>query len=88
MRVVDLLSPCGRRWDDAALNRNLIDADAPAMKQIPLGRSREDFWAWSGERHGNYSVLSTYRLLAEQEAQLRNHGDNRASYSATNADPR
>jgi hypothetical protein len=49
--------------------------EAQAVKRIPLGRRREDMWAWSAERHGMYTVRSSYHLLAEQEAQERDHGE-------------
>ena len=57
-RVSDLLAADGSSWawDDAALNDNLLAMDAQAVKRIPLGRRQGDFCAWSGERHGLYTV--------------------------------
>lgn len=64
MKVADLLSVGGRSWNMEALQQNLLPFDAEAAKRIPLGRVRDDFWAWSEERHGLYSVRSAYRFLA------------------------
>jgi hypothetical protein len=86
--VADLLNAEGRSWNEAILNQNLLPFDAEAAKQIPLGRIQEDFWAWSGERHGLYTVRSAYRLLADVEAQGRSHRLNRAKHSGANRDPR
>jgi hypothetical protein len=63
-QVCDPLSPDGRSWDENALNQNLTLLDAAAVCQIPLGRPSQDIWAWSGERHGLYTVKSIYHLLA------------------------
>jgi len=67
-QVSELLSPDGSSWNDAALEQNLVPLDAEAARRIPLGRSMTDSWAWSGERHGMYTVKSGYRLLAASEA--------------------
>jgi hypothetical protein len=61
--------------------------DAQAVKNIPLGRQQDDFWAWSGERHGLYTVRSAYRMLAALDAQERDHGENRAAHSVASNDP-
>ena len=86
-RVSDLLAADGSSWDDAALNDNLLAMDAQAVKRIPLGRHQGDFWAWSGERHGLYTVRSAYRMLVEKEAHERDHREGRASISAASHDP-
>jgi hypothetical protein len=74
-------------WDDEALHLNLIDMDARAVKQIALGRARDDFWAWAAEKNGMYSVRSVYRLLSERAAQFGDYGTSRASHSMSNNDP-
>lgn len=49
--------------------------------RIPVGRSQDDFWAWSAEKHGQYSVRSAYRLLAAKDAQNRAHAGPTSSIS-------
>ena len=66
VRVCDLLNPGGRSWDENALNQNLVPLDAAAARRIPLGRPSPDAWAWSGERHGLYTVKSGYRMRWHQ----------------------
>jgi hypothetical protein len=61
--------------------------NAQAVKRIPLGRCQGDFWAWLGERHGLYTVRSTYRLLVEKEAHERDHKEGRTSSLAASNDP-
>jgi hypothetical protein len=86
-QVCDLLSPDGRSWDENALNQNLTPLDAAAVRQIPLGRSLQDIWAWSGERHGLYTVRSGYRLLASAAAQHRSYVQSRVAHSNHLNDP-
>jgi hypothetical protein len=86
-RVSELLTVHGLSWDDQALNDNLLPIDAQAVRRIPLGRRQGDFWAWSGERHGLYTVHSAYRLLVEQEAHDRYHKESRAASSLAINDP-
>jgi len=38
IRVSELIAADGRRWDEAALDQNLLFMDAQAVKSIPLGR--------------------------------------------------
>jgi hypothetical protein len=64
-QVSELLDQLGS-WDEEALSANLIPMDARAFRCIPLGRTSEDFWASTGEKHGNYSVKSAYILLMEK----------------------
>lgn len=58
-----------------------------AIKRIPLGRAQDDFWAWSGERQGFYSVQSAYRLLTEIDAQGRAFAGGQSSHSVAANDP-
>jgi hypothetical protein len=68
--VAELISDNGRTWNEA-LHSNLLPFDVEAAKKILLGRVQDDFWAWSRERHGLYSVRSAYQLLTETNAQER-----------------
>jgi hypothetical protein len=85
-RVSDLIVEEGGRWDEAALEANLLSMDAQAVRRIPLGRCQGDLWAWSGERHGLYTMRSAYRLLVEKE-QEREHSECRPSHSNAKGDP-
>jgi threonine/homoserine/homoserine lactone efflux protein len=58
----------------------LIPMDARAVRCILLGRTIEDFWAWTGEKHGNYLVKSAYRLLKEKASQ-EEHSQDKPSHS-------
>jgi ribonuclease HI len=85
--VSDLMEPDGASWNEHMLGQNLLPIDAQAVLHIPLGRAREDIWAWEGERHGLYSVRSAYRFLAEKEAQERDFKTGRPAHSAGNNNP-
>ena len=71
-----------------ALNQNLLPFDAEAARRVPLGRAQGDFWAWSKERHGLYTVRSAYRLLSESELQVHAHATGASSHSVAASDPR
>lgn len=85
--VSNLLNTDGRSWDEDVLDLNLVPLDAVAAKRIPLGRLSTDTWAWSGERHVNYTVKSRYRLLVEKEAQHRDYLKQKATHSSNSGDP-
>lgn len=85
--VNELIEPEGGRWNQQALEQNLIHFDAQAVQRISLGRPQEDFWAWESERHGLYTVRSAYRVLAEKEAQERDFKSGQADHSAGNNNP-
>jgi hypothetical protein len=86
--VADLLNVDGILWNEEALHQNLLPFDAEAVRQIPLGRVQQDFWAWSREKHGLYSVKSAYHLLAETELQSRSYTTGASSLSVADKDPR
>jgi hypothetical protein len=86
-RVNELLTPDGSSWDDVALHDNLLAMDAQAIKRIPLGRHQGDFWAWAGDCHRLYTVISAYRLLVKNEAHERDHKEGRTSSSTASNDP-
>jgi hypothetical protein len=86
--VVELLTENRRSWNEEALHSNPLSFDAEAAKQIPLGRVQDDFWAWSGERHGFYSIRSAYHLLIETDAQDRAIEGGQSSHSVASNNPR
>jgi ribonuclease HI len=85
--VSDLMNTDGVSWNEEALDQNLLPLDAQAVRCIPLGRGREDIWAWEGERHGLYAVRSAYRILEGIEIQGRDFKAGRPSHSAGNDNP-
>jgi hypothetical protein len=86
--VAELLDADRHAWNEIALHQNLVAFDAVVASRIPLGRTQDDFWAWSGERHGLYTVKSAYRLLSEVEMQTRAHATGVPSHSEAASDPR
>jgi hypothetical protein len=71
-KVSELINHSGS-WNEQALSVNLIPMDVRAVRCIPLGGTSKDFWAWTGEKHGNYSVRSAYRMLIEKASQEEQH---------------
>jgi len=62
--VQELIDENNACWDVAKVTQNFIAPDVVAICSIPIGRFSEDFWAWSQEKSGNFSVRSCYKLLA------------------------
>jgi hypothetical protein len=85
--VSDLMEPDGASWNEHMLAQNLLPIDAQAVLHIPLGRAREDIWAWEGECHGLYSVRSAYRFLVEKEAQERDFKTGGSAHLTGNNNP-
>jgi hypothetical protein len=86
--VVDLLTEDGQAWNENALHQNLLPFDATAPQRIPFGRAQGDFWAWSREQLGLYTVRSSYCFLSETDMQSRAHIAGAPSYSVADHDPR
>jgi hypothetical protein len=50
-------------WNIDMVKRIFIPLEADAILNIPLRRDRgDDFWAWSLEKAGNYTVKIVYRM--------------------------
>ena len=64
--LIDDEIPC---WNQVKLNENFIMTDAAAIRGIPIGKFQEDFWAWSLEKRGYFTVRSCYRKLVELNMQ-------------------
>jgi hypothetical protein len=88
VQVVELLSENGQTWNEEALHQNLLSFDVAAAQRVPLGRAQSDFWAWSRERHGLYTVRLSYRLLSEDDQQTRAHSTGTSTHSVDSSDPR
>jgi hypothetical protein len=79
-KVSELLSQAGS-WDEDALEVNLVPMNATTLSFIPLGRITDAFWAWTGEKHSNYSIKSAYRLLMAKANQEEEHVHGKPSHS-------
>jgi hypothetical protein len=50
-------------WNIDMVKIIFIPPEADAILNIPLRRDRgDDFWAWSLEKAGNYTVKTVYRM--------------------------
>jgi hypothetical protein len=66
--VSELLTASGQ-WNEELIRAVFIPVDANAILRIPVRPQDDDWWAWELEKHGEYSVKSTYRkLVAMKEA--------------------
>jgi hypothetical protein len=43
-------------WNTEKLEELFIPSDVSAIQAIPIGRFSEDFWSWTLESSGNFSV--------------------------------
>jgi hypothetical protein len=63
-RVSKLIDAESGTWKVDLVRSNFIATEADAILNIPLRRGGgDDFWAWSLEKTGIYSVKSAYRSL-------------------------
>ncbi|KAL6643594.1 hypothetical protein ACP70R_018360 [Stipagrostis hirtigluma subsp. patula] len=63
--VSQLKGPSGQ-WNAELIQETFTGLDADLILRMPLCNNGEDFWAWELERHGNYSVKSAYKILADE----------------------
>jgi len=81
--VSELLTASGQ-WNEELNRAVFIPVDANAILRIPVRPQDDDWWAWELEKHGEYSVKSTYRkLVAMKEADddMRPGGSGDASWN-------
>lgn len=64
--VSDLLNADGQ-WNEELINETFFPVDANAILRIPLRPQEEDWWAWELDKHGEYTVKSAYRKLAQSD---------------------
>lgn len=70
-RVYELFIPGTRVWDEQLVRSNFMALEAAEILKIKPGFSlNSDVRAWAPERHGQYSVRSTYRLLKEEQTMM------------------
>jgi hypothetical protein len=66
--VSDLVTASGQ-WNEQLIRETFISVDPAAILRIPLRPNAEDWWAWESEKHGEYSVKTAYRKLADAQQQ-------------------
>jgi len=62
VNVSELMTENGD-WNTELIKNTFLSIDADAILRQPRGRIGQDFWAWSPEKSGIYSVRSAYKLL-------------------------
>jgi hypothetical protein len=68
-RVLELLDHATGKWDGAVVNATLCPLDAAAVLRLPRPTNGgEDFWAWSEEKTGTYTLRSAYYMLVQHVA--------------------
>ena len=75
--VSELIDSASATWDRQKVLVTFLPMDARTILGIPLCTSNmEDFWSWSHEKKGLFSVKSAYRMLVStrqrREAWLEN----------------
>uniref|UniRef100_A0A803PQB3 Reverse transcriptase n=1 Tax=Cannabis sativa TaxID=3483 RepID=A0A803PQB3_CANSA len=66
--VSSLFTVDARTWDIELVQVMFNHRDADLILSIPLSFSASgDFWSWSGEHSGNFSVKSAYRMLQDNK---------------------
>lgn len=79
-RVSELIISTTSSWNEQLVRATFIPLDAEAILKILLcTRQNEDFWAWSEERKGNFTVRHAFRMIQRtkfsREAWLLGQGD-------------
>jgi hypothetical protein len=83
--VSQLIDHSSRSWNLRQLNAVFLPLDVEIIHSIPLGTvSHGDFWAWQFEKHGNFWVKSTYRMLTKTKNEREAWLEERPSSSGCN----
>lgn len=62
--VSELIDATTASWRKDLIRLVFLPFDADAIMAIPLcTRNVEDFWSWSSERSGNFTVKSAYSMI-------------------------
>lgn len=81
-RVAELIDVTTPTWGEQLIRFVFMSFDADAILAIPLcTRNIEDFWAWSGERGGTFSVKSAYHMVLNTKYQRENWIEEKAGIS-------
>lgn len=86
-RVAELIEQATASWREELVRSVFTPFDAEEILKIPLCTRRiEDFWAWSEEPRGNFSVSSAYRMLVRTKIGRENWLEGREGSSHTQAE--
>ena len=84
--VSELIDPTTATWREELIRANFISFDADAIMAIPLcTRVVDDFWAWTAERSGRFTVRSAYRMIMDTKYHRENWIDQNAGASDLSA---
>ena len=73
--VQDLMSEEKSEWNTVLVKEIFLPQDAEAILSIPISETRaRDRMVWAGDKKGNFTVRSAYRLAREIDMQGRNSG--------------
>ena len=71
MTVAELIDPESRGWDREFIWQNFHHEDAQAILRVPLSfRDIPDTVVWNGEKSGEYTVKSGYRVVQKAWKEL------------------
>ena len=81
--VSELIDNTIASWREEVIRATFLPFDADTILSIPLcTRVVEDFWAWSCERSGIFSVKSAYHMIMNTKEHRENWMDVNAGTSA------
>ena len=64
IKVVELIDATSASWKEELIRQIFTPVDAEAILRIPIcSRPLEDFWAWSEDPRGRFSVRTAYKMI-------------------------
>lgn len=67
-KVSELINTATCSWNEQLVRATFVPIDAESIMKIPLcTRQVEDFWAWSEDRRGIFSVRSAYHMIHQKK---------------------
>ena len=71
--VSELINTALASWNEQLVRSVFVPIDAEAILSIPLcTRNIDDFWAWSGEKRGLFTVKSAYNMILQTKLSREN----------------
>jgi hypothetical protein len=85
--VSDLINVTSASWKQEKVQECFVKADCDVILGIPLcTRNIPDFWSWSFDKRGMFTVRSAYRMLVDIKTRREAWLEGRASSSDNSAD--